>query len=112
MRNSSRTFCNPPTVSLIVSLNIFIALTGIIIFQDYYEPGNPNRWLCCRNPLVEAVGMMGYFIGISQIIYLFPFIGYALLSRKWNFLKEIIGGMAVTLALNLAFILILIFLPK
>jgi len=103
---------NSSTIELIISINVLIAVIGIVPFILYYEPGNPNRWLCCRSPLIDVLGIIGCTIGISQMIYLFPFLGYSALKKKWALLQDIAGGMLITLILNLLFLLFLIWISK
>ena len=88
---------------LVVVFNLMIALVGIVVYALYYAPGNP------RPPQrldVNAVGLVGVFIGIFQVLYLSPIMLFAFQSRRWNLFKGVALGGLLTALSNIAFLLI------
>jgi hypothetical protein len=98
---------NDTTKSLAVSfvtleVNTVVSFSSIFFYASYYTPGNPIR----PNRIdVDLIGLIGFYIGISQILYLAPTLYILVRVRKGKWAEGVVLGVVITASLNVVFLL-------
>jgi uncharacterized BrkB/YihY/UPF0761 family membrane protein len=87
---------------LTLGVNLIVFFTSILFHASYYAPGNPIR---PHRMDVDLVGLIGFYIGITQILYLLPVLYLLNRSRKYRWIEGMILSIVLTAFLNIVFLL-------
>ncbi|UBF24250.1 hypothetical protein K9N68_21360 [Kovacikia minuta CCNUW1] len=82
---------------LILGLNLILAYSEIIIWSLDTNPGNP---VYLNRLSIDLIGLMGFFLGLSQVFYVAPLLFFAIRSRKWILVEGVVLGAILTALLN------------
>lgn len=85
-----------------ITVNSIAFLGGIFTNASYYTPGNPTR---PNSFFIDVLGILGAYIGVSQLIYLIPATIFLIRLRRRNWLLGLSFGGIATVVISCLFLL-------
>lgn len=90
---------------LTLGVNLLVFFITVFLYTSYYQPGNPIR---SERIDIDIIGLIGFYIGLSQFIYLIPMILFLKRRNKLDLLRGAILGAFMTILLNVMILLTLV----
>jgi len=87
---------------VVIIINLIVFLGAIFTNASYYTPGNPTR---PSSLFIDLLGILGAYIGVSQLIYLIPATILLVRLRRHNLLLGLSFGGILTVGMNCLFLL-------
>lgn len=89
------------SIFLTLGFNLALWYFTIFLYASYYTPGNPIRPSRIE---IDIIGLIGFYVGISQAFYLVPILFLLAKWRRQALLEGVILGAVITILLNFVFL--------